>query len=480
MVDARTSRFDLGACEKQYWGYEEEVIGAGGYHLQSDVSGIISVIAFGCGPDSVMIEMLQRYARQASKPFMNLVIDEHTAEGGLATRVEAFVDMIRHKHEPKPVRSHSERSDSEEYKGIHALGLPNFANIAPAFRVATEMLGVRLIVPPVTRNTITLGARHSPEFVCLPFKMILGSFIEALNAGADTLFMVTSSNACRMGYYAKLQEQILRDLGYEFQFLKYKSAKKGVHNILRAVKSYTNNSPWLKVIAAYRLGTTKLKAIDDLERLAQKFRPVELERGQTDRLYQEAVRVIAKAPDLTSTKQAFRSYWEKIDQMPINGKIIPLKVGIVGELYVIMEPLVNMNLEVELGKRGAQVTRTRTTFFRYTKFPSSLNVLKKEKAKVQKFAQPYLSRDVGGHGLESVGEKVRLARDGYDGIVHVMPFTCMPEAIAQNVMLGTKEDIPVLNIVCDEQLEQVGMLTRIEAFVDTMEWRRKRSKLPSA
>jgi len=67
---------------------------------------IISVIAFGCGPDSVMIEMVQRYARQASKPFMNLVIDEHTAEGGLATRVEAFVDMLKHKHKPKPARPH--------------------------------------------------------------------------------------------------------------------------------------------------------------------------------------------------------------------------------------------------------------------------------------------------------------------------------------------------------------------------------------
>jgi len=44
-------------------------------------------------------------------------------------------------------------------------------------------------------------------------------------------------------------------------------------------------------------------------------------------------------------------------------------------------------------------------------------------------------------------------------------------------MLTTNEDIPVLTVVCDEQLGQTGLLTRIEAFVDLLEWRRKRRPL---
>ena len=61
----------------------------------------------------------------------------------------------------------------------------------------------------------------------------------------------------------------------------------------------------------------------------------------------------------------------------------------------------------------------------------------------------------------------------YDGIIHLAPFTCMPEIVAQNIMLTTKEDIPVLTILCDEQIAKPGVLTRLEAFVDLLERKRR-------
>ncbi|MBI2303532.1 MAG: hypothetical protein HYU86_02130 [Chloroflexi bacterium] len=80
---------------KPYWTYEDEVTGAGGHYLDSQVDGVIAIIAFGCGPDSVMIDVVKRYAQRVSKPFMAITIDEHTAEAGLVTRLEAFMDMLR-------------------------------------------------------------------------------------------------------------------------------------------------------------------------------------------------------------------------------------------------------------------------------------------------------------------------------------------------------------------------------------------------
>jgi len=85
-----------------------------------------------------------------------------------------------------------------------------------------------------------------------------------------------------------------------------------------------------------------------------------------------------------------------------------------------------------------------------------------------------LIRALDGDGWESVGEKVLHAKD-YDGIVHLAPFTCMPEIVAQNIMPSTRENIPVLTIICDEQIAKPGMLTRLEAFVDLLEWRRRAS-----
>lgn len=80
---------------RAYWTYEEEIVGAGGHYLRNSVDGVIGVMAFGCGPDSLMMDMVhRRAARLKSTPFMSITLEEHTAEAGLVTRLEAFTDMI--------------------------------------------------------------------------------------------------------------------------------------------------------------------------------------------------------------------------------------------------------------------------------------------------------------------------------------------------------------------------------------------------
>ncbi|MFQ6105961.1 MAG: hypothetical protein ACE5NL_02705, partial [Candidatus Hydrothermarchaeaceae archaeon] len=133
--------------------------------------------------------------------------------------------------------------------------------------------------------------------------------------------------------------------------------------VVKAIKHLANDAPWPKVIAAYRLGTAKLKALDDLEREVQKLRAVELEKGLTEGIFREAIQAIDEARDLPSLKEIVREYFNMLSQMPINPEVVPLKVGIVGELFVVMEPFSNLNLQVELGKLGAETRRTRTTFF---------------------------------------------------------------------------------------------------------------------
>lgn len=81
---------------KSPWTYGDEVAGAGAYYLGTLVNGVIGVMAFGCGPDSLMMDMVRRRAvRLNTVPFMNLTLEEHTAEAGIVTRVEAFLDMIQ-------------------------------------------------------------------------------------------------------------------------------------------------------------------------------------------------------------------------------------------------------------------------------------------------------------------------------------------------------------------------------------------------
>ena len=78
-----------------YWTYEAEIVGAGGYYLENGADGVIGIMTFGCGPDSLMMDMVRRHAaRLKATPFMSLTLEEHTAEAGVVTRLEAFLDMM--------------------------------------------------------------------------------------------------------------------------------------------------------------------------------------------------------------------------------------------------------------------------------------------------------------------------------------------------------------------------------------------------
>lgn len=79
------------------WSFEKELLGSA-YYFQGreDIDGVMLVMCFACGPDSIVGEMISReYHREPGPAFTTMVLDEHTGEAGVATRVEAFVDMIR-------------------------------------------------------------------------------------------------------------------------------------------------------------------------------------------------------------------------------------------------------------------------------------------------------------------------------------------------------------------------------------------------
>lgn len=81
--------------QEMYWANEHEMTGAAGHFLKDNkVDGIITITAFGCGPDSLMVERITRKAKRFNKPLLNLTIDEQTGEAGFITRLEAFVDML--------------------------------------------------------------------------------------------------------------------------------------------------------------------------------------------------------------------------------------------------------------------------------------------------------------------------------------------------------------------------------------------------
>jgi len=355
------------------------------------------------------------------------------------------------------------------------VSIPHMGNIYIPFKAMFKRLKIDFVMPPVSnQRTLSLGARYSPEGLCIPFKMTLGNLIEAAELGANTMLMPGGYGICRLGYYTKIQEQVLRDLGYNVEIIQMGVSEHKFLGVLNLIKRVSNNAPLLKIISAFRFGLAKLNTLDMIEQLVQKVRPVELVKGTANQLYAKAIGAIDSADDYNTLKKVKKDYTAQLKQVPTESQARPLIVGITGEFYVLLEPFSSFDVERELGKLGVEVRRT-VFASEWTKFSFFLNPLGiNEKNRIHRAALPYLKRDVGGDGWESVGEKVLHAKE-YDGIVHLAPFTCMPEIIAQNIMPSTRERIPVLTILCDEQIAKPGILTRLEAFVDLLERKRRAS-----
>ncbi|MCL2746522.1 MAG: hypothetical protein FWE48_05495, partial [Coriobacteriia bacterium] len=81
-----------------------------------------------------------------------------------------------------------------------------------------RLLGYETIpCPPMTKQTLEIGSKNSPDMICTPFKITLGNQIEAAEQGANVVIMPGAG--CRLGFYDILQRQILEDLGYEIDLI---------------------------------------------------------------------------------------------------------------------------------------------------------------------------------------------------------------------------------------------------------------------
>ncbi|MFC2067525.1 acyl-CoA dehydratase activase-related protein [Chloroflexota bacterium] len=327
-------------------------------------------------------------------------------------------------------------------------------------KAALLELGVDVVVPPFTsQRTLSLGVKYSPGTVCLPFKLTLGNMIEALELGADTILMVGQYGPCRFGYYHRIQELILCDLGYNFEMVKESLG------IIRMVKYIAHGASLGKIVKAIRFGIAKLRILNELERIVYRIRAVEQTKGEASLIYKNAIEAIDGAGDYQRLKQTRLHYLDKLTGLPLIFSSYSPRIGVIGEFFIVIDPFANMDVEIELGKLGAIVCRTQSVY-EWIRFNPLLMVLGlREKDKSCKAAKPYLPRHIGGDGRQSVGEKVLHARD-WDGLVHLEPFGCLPETMARNIMPSTKEKIPVLNLIYDEHTGKAGMVSRLEAFID--------------
>ena len=339
-------------------------------------------------------------------------------------------------------------------------------------------LGNEVIIPSKpNKKTLDYGVQYSPEFACLPLKIIMGTYVEACHRGAELIITSGGSGPCRAGLYGQLHKKILNSIGFPVDILVFEAPKSQPIDFLRKLKRL--NAAGLSYLAIWdciKRAWEKLKYLDDIEKMTHIVRPRELEKGLTTKVYRKTLEWIDSAYTLKEIREAGKTALQAINEIPQDKQRSVLKVGLVGEIYVLLEPSSNLEVEETLGNLGVEVHRAM-----FLTGWTTDNTVKatKEMMTVKDAAAPYIPLCIGGHGQESVGHTVLYAKEGYDGVIQLAPFTCIPEIVARTILnrVSQKHNISVLTFFLDEQTGKAGMATRLEAFVDLMR-RKKNNPFP--
>lgn len=347
------------------------------------------------------------------------------------------------------------------------ISFPQMGSYAAVFeQLLRRVFPGAVIQPPVpiTQKTVLLGSKHSPDFVCAPFKYNLGNFIEALDQGA-TILLQTGAG-CRCGYYGELQEQILRDLGYDFQFLCLSRDRLQPKIALQLLREAGCTLPARKILEALAAAVRSIYVLDRYEHWMRENIGFETEAGACEKVHEGLLRDLLAADSLREVGQAAARCKDCTAAIRLDRPECPLRVGVVGELYTLMEPYSNFGLERQLAKEGAVVSRDMGIWF--------LLFGRTDRRSLRQGCG-YLQHCVGANGVDSISQSLRYAWDGYDGILHLKSFGCIPELNATPALwkLSREEDIPVLQLSFDTHLSETGVRTRLEAFLDMLQMKKE-------
>ncbi|WIV11327.1 CoA protein activase [Proteiniborus sp. MB09-C3] len=353
---------------------------------------------------------------------------------------------------------------------------PHMGNTYIAVKGLLEDLGNEVVLAPrCSKRTLELGTKYSPESICLPLKINIGNYIEAIEKGADTVIITGSCGPCRFGFYPVMEQALLKDLGYDARIIAFDPPDGKPMVLINRVAEAMNTSNPYKIIRSGKRAYKILCDADALTDLANKKRPIALNGYEVDMIMEEFYRDIEYTHGVQEILQLIKKSRERLDEIEIDAEKRPIKIGIIGEIYTIIEPFVNLDVEKKLGHLGAEVEKalTPSNWARHHIFSFPFGS-KEEKGKWEA-ARPYLSTLVGGHGRETIGSAVQYAQSGFDGLVQIFPLTCMPEIVAESILPAIQRDynIPILTLVVDEMTGEAGYLTRLEAFVDLLKKRRE-------
>ena len=230
-----------------------------------------------------------------------------------------------------------------------------------------------------------------------------------------------------------------------------------------------------------------LDIVDDIYRRNMGF---EIEEGAFDRVRNDFINDMRNAKSYRDVRCVYNNAKSRMRKIALNKPKHPVRIGVVGEYYTLIDSFSNLEFEKSLAKMGVEVNRCMniSNSLLISPIKGAFNKIKsylKYDLKAfptgiwakfyQKECNDYIKYDTGSSSVYTIASAKRYAKAGFDGLIHAKTFGCMPEIDAIPVLNNISEDykIPVLFLSFDTQTSETGIETRLEAFVDMINLKRK-------
>lgn len=356
---------------------------------------------------------------------------------------------------------------------------PHIGNSYIPIKAMFDDLGVETVVPPkCSKKTLELGTKYAPELICLPLKINLGNYLESIEKGADTIVITGGCGPCRFGYYSEVQKEILKDLGHDVDIVVLEAPQGDKKEFFRRVSKIADTKNIIKISKSLKNAIKILKKLNKFEDIVLKNRPYEVSENSIDNLYSGLIKKLEMSTGSKEIAYYLDKALKEIDEIPLDKNRDVLKVGIVGEIYTVIEDFSNLDIGKKLNKMGVEVHKSLNTGEWITEMLFYRSLGLSNEREIWEAAKPYVKTCIGGHARETVGNTVLYSKKGYDGVVQLMPFSCMPEIVSMSLMPSIQEEnnIPVLSLIIDEMTGEAGYLTRLEAFIDLLKNRKEKKQ----
>jgi predicted CoA-substrate-specific enzyme activase len=485
-----------------YWPNGQKIIAAAQHVAKTDGLYAVYVSNFRCGPDSFIWHYVTEELK--GKPFLHLEIDEHSADAGMVTRIEAFLDSLRgsEQNEKKEVTIFRPRPSPTSPPKDRILYFPYMNDGGYMLAAAARSIGVPSeSLPKQDEEDLAIGRKYTSSKECFPMICTTGSFIKKLQEpGADpskmSFFMPDHNGPCRFGQYNHFHRILFDRLGFEKAELITPSNDTSYEDVAGEHGQKFRINAWKGFVVA-----------DYLRKIYRETRPYEINKGDTDRLYEDALHRLEQCIEkgARGLHKVLTGIAEDFMAIKVDKSVRKPVVAIIGEIFMrdnagcngnIANRLEDLGVEVVIGPFSEWIYYSTHRFTRDSRWKNDTKGI--IKSKIQGLGQDVIAssllkgikkltdheKDVSLHDMLNLcntyvnefydgdppiamGTSVALSKRGVSGFAAILPFTCMPGTLISSISDSFRKDhnnIPFINIAYDGQ-DSVSLDTRLQAFV---------------